>query len=110
MKKSATINLEDYRTPGSKIFMGRDRGKNVKIQSQINELEAVNDEIYIIIPNNIYTILSHFFEELFRDVLRKLGKKKFYDKFKFVNHGSYNYNIELESAINFVLNEKSILD
>ena len=33
---SKIINLEDYRTPKSKVFTGRDRGERVRLDSNID--------------------------------------------------------------------------
>ena len=69
------ILLENHRTKGSKIFTGRDRGKFVRQESKIDELEKCNYEIIIVIPDNLYSINPSFFEELFVNVVSKLGKK-----------------------------------
>ena len=60
-----TINLEDFRTQGAKLFTGRDRGKIVRENSKIDEIENNFDEVNIIIPDNIYAINASFFEEFF---------------------------------------------
>ena len=62
---SKIINLEDYRTPKSKVFTGRDRGERVRLDSNIDLLADENEIIKIIIPDNLYSINPSFFEEFF---------------------------------------------
>ena len=77
------IELETYRTKGAKIFTGRDRGEYVRTESKIDEIENKFDRIEFVIPDNIYSINPSFFEELFVNVVLKLGKEGFYKKFEF---------------------------
>lgn len=104
------IFLEKHRTKGSKIFTGRDRGEFVRKASKIDELELENTEITIVIPDNLYSINPSFFEELFVNVVSKLGRKGFYEKFKFKNSGNYNYLKPLTEAVDRILREKTALD
>lgn len=112
--KNNTINLEDYRVKKenkiSKIFTGRDRGKSVREKSGIDNIEQEYDSISIIIPDNIYSINPSFFEELFVNVVKKLGKEKFLVKFKFNSIGDYDYNKPLNEAIDRILRRKTALD
>lgn len=103
------INLEDHRTPGAKVFTGRDLGRKARIASEINEIERKFDSVTIIIPNNVYSIIPSFFEELFMDVVVKLGKKKFLEKFKFVSQGSYKYEKPLNEAIERILRDNTAI-
>jgi hypothetical protein len=113
---NSTINLEDYRVKDSqkniisKVFTGRDRGAYVRDESKIDEIEANNDRINIIIPNNIYSINPSFFEELFDHVVLKLGKEKFLEKFRFESQGDYEYQRPLEEAIERILRKKTAID
>jgi hypothetical protein len=104
------INLEDFRTPKAKIFTGRDRGEQVRIDSKIDEIENQFDSIDFIIPDNLYSINPSFFEELFINVVRKLGKDNFLKKFNFINQGSYNFKKPLNEAVNRILREQTALD
>jgi len=108
------INLEDYRVKQgdkiSKVFTGRDRGEYVRKQSQIDIIEQNYDSVEIIIPNNIYSINPSFFEELFVNVVKKLGKEYFIEKFKFNSLGDYNYEKPLDEAIDRILRSKTALD
>ncbi|PIE49072.1 MAG: DUF4325 domain-containing protein [Flavobacteriales bacterium] len=104
------INLEDFRTPKAKIFTGRDRGEQVRKDSKIDEIEQKHDSVEFIIPDNLYSINPSFFEELFVNVVTKLGEQGFYKKFNFINNGNYNYEKPLKEAISRILREKTALD
>lgn len=114
--KNNTINLEDFRVKDaikgtvSKVFTGRDRGKKVRTDSNLDKIENDNESVEIIIPDNIYSINPSFFEELFVNVVTKLGKDAFLEKFKFISIGSYDYKKPLNEAIDRILRTKSALD
>lgn len=105
-----TIDLEKFRTVGAKLFTGRDRGKIIRENSHIDEIEEKFDEVNIIIPDNIYAINPSFFEEFFTNVVNKLGREGFLKKFKFENHSDYNYEKSLNEAIDRLLRRKTALD
>ena len=107
--KENKINLEDFRVKGAKVFTGRDRGEDVRKKSGIDEIESISDEIDFVIPDNIYSINPSFFEELFINVVRKLGKDDFLKKFHFSNLGDYNYEKPLHEAIDRILRKKTAL-
>lgn len=105
-----TIDLENYRTPGAKIFTGRDRGEEVRESCKIDDYADVYDIIEIVIPDNLFSINPSFFEELFVNVVSKYKEDGFYQKFKFTNKGSYPYEKPLREAINRILRESTALD
>ncbi len=104
-----TIKLENFRAPGAKVFTGRDRGEQVRRDSQIDELEKKFEEVYFVIPDNIYSINPSFFEELFENVVNKLNRDGFEKKFKFINQGQYNFQKPLDEAIERLLRKKTAL-
>lgn len=105
-----TINLENFRTPGAKVFTGRDKGLYVRQKSQIDEKEQSFDTVYFVIPDNIYSINPSFLEELFENVVDKLGKERFFQKFQFINQGKYNFSKSLDEAIQRLVRKKTALD
>lgn len=109
LSKENIINFEDFRTPGAKVFTGRDLGQKARNDSKINELEENYDSITIIIPDNVYSIIPSFFEELFLDVVLKLGKEGFYKKFKFESQGDYKYEKPLNEAIERILRKNTAI-
>lgn len=104
------INLENFRVKDSKVFTGRDRGAIVRVNSKLDEIEKNNDCVKIIIPDNIYSINPSFFEELFINVVTKLGKEGFNKKFSFESIGNYNYQRPLNEAIHRILRKNTALD
>lgn len=106
-----TINLEDYRTPGSKVFTGRDRGIEVRKKSKIDEIESDTDEkITIIIPEDIRSINPSFLEEFLINVVTKLKKEKFMEKFRFENKSTrYIFENDLDEAIDCILRRDNSL-
>ncbi len=107
LSKNNIIDLEDFRTPGSKIFTGRDRGKSVKIDSRINEIELNYESVEIIIPDNVYSIIPSFLEEFLLDVVTKLGKDNFLNKFVFSSKGDYNPERAVNEAIERILRQNT---
>lgn len=103
------INLEDYRVQGAKVFTGRDRGKFVRETSRLDVIETKFEEVQIIIPTDIYSIIPSFFEELFLNVVLKLGRDKFLAKFKIESQGDYKYEKPLNEAIDRILRTKTAL-
>jgi hypothetical protein len=101
------IDLSKHQTPGAKVFVGRDRGEEVRKSSGINEIEKENDTIVISIPSDIYSINSSFLEEFLKDVVEKLGKEGFYKKISF--EGGYDIKGDLEEAIYNILRKSNAL-
>ena len=103
------INLQDYRTPGSKVFTGRDRGVQVRNESQIDKLISQHAQISITIPEDIRSINPSFLEELLVNVVTELGENGFYKKFEFINAGRYKIDNDLKEAIERILREENAL-
>ncbi|MDR2125513.1 MAG: DUF4325 domain-containing protein [Prevotellaceae bacterium] len=114
LSKDNTINLEDFRVREgqrvSKVFTGRDRGKYVRENSKIDEIEAKYNAINIVIPDNVYSINPSFFEEFLVNVVRKLGKEAFLNKFKFTSEGDYEFEGPLNQAVDRILKNQTALD
>ena len=108
--KKYVFELDKYRVPESKIFTGRDIGLEVKKTSEINTIADEFEIIDFIIPDNLFSINPSFFEELFVDIVLKLGKDNFYKKFNFINLGKYQYQKPLNEAIDRILREHTALD
>jgi len=105
------IDLELYRTKGSKVFTGRDRGIEVRERSRIDEIEKeTNDIITIIIPSDIRSINPSFLEEFLFNVVSKLKKEGFLKKFLFENESTrYNFDEDLDEAIDCILKRDNSL-
>ena len=97
------IDLEKHRTPRSKVFTGRDRGIEVRLNSQIDQLGEHNHVITIIIPTDIRSISPSFLEEFLLNVVSNYGEQGFRHKFKFENPGHYKIENNLKEAIERIL-------
>lgn len=109
MEKIIKIDLQQYRTSGSKVFTGRDRGISVREASKIDIIEPNCEQIQIIVPSDIRSINPSFLEEFLINIVLKLGKDKFNQKIKFIQNGRYNVNNDLEEAIDRILREENAL-
>lgn len=109
MENEVIIDLGNYRSPESKVFTGRDRGETVRRESRIDELEKENARIKIIIPPDLYSINPSFFEEFLYNVVKKLGKDKFYERFSFENKGEYEHQEDLEEGVKRILRRTNAL-
>lgn len=107
--KVYSIDLQDFRTPGSKVFTTRPRGVDVRKKSKIDTIEPNYDKITVIVPSDISSINPSFLEEFFENVVMKLGETGFYQKFSFVNEGRYKIDNDLSEAIDRILREESAL-
>jgi len=103
------INLEDFRTPGSKVFIGRPRGIKVREQSKIDSIEPGYDKIVISIPDDIASINPSFLEEFLYNVVNHIGETAFRQKFAFENTGQYKIDNDLTEAIERILREENAL-
>jgi hypothetical protein len=103
------IDLEDYRTPGAKVFTTRPRGISVRNASKIDSIEPKHDKIVIRIPEDISSINPSFLEEFFENVVLRLKEKGFYEKFKFENPGRYKITVDLAEAVERILRDESAL-
>lgn len=114
LSKDNIINLEDFRAKDknriSKVFTGRDKGEYVRKMSKIDQLESVYEKVKIIIPDNVYSINPSFLEEFLINVVSKLGKEKFLEKFEFISEGDYEYAKPLNQAIDRILKNNTALD
>lgn len=103
------INLGNFLTPKSKVFTGRDRGQEVRVNSHIENLVEQYDTITISIPAEVRSINPSFLEEFLLTVVDKLGKKGFYEKFLIDNPGRYKIDEDLTKAIDRLIREENAL-
>lgn len=109
--KTCTINLEDYRSRNgsqkSRVFTGRDRGREVRKKSHLDKLFAANDVVEIIIPDDIFSITPSFLEEFIFNIVKSRGKEEVIAKLKFL--GSYNITEPLYEAIDRIKRSKTAI-
>jgi hypothetical protein len=109
MNKNSVINLQDYRTQGSRVFTGRDRGMEVREASKIDIIETECETITIVIPDDIGSINPSFLEEFLYNVVIKLQPDNFFKKFKFENNGRYKIYNDLIEAVERIVREENAL-
>jgi hypothetical protein len=107
--KTGRIDLQKHLFHDALIFTGRDRGMKVRDDAKIDKLEAENDKVIISIPKNIITISPSFLEEFFFNVVKKLGRDSFFQKFEFDNPGGYKIQKNLELAIKRIIRRSNAL-
>jgi uncharacterized protein YcnI len=105
---STVIDLENFREGASKVFTSRVRGINVCHSSKIDSLELISDKITIKIPKDICSINPSFFEGFLCNVITKLKKEGFKNKFSFVNEGEYKIETDLNEGIYRILKNKDV--
>lgn len=103
------IDLNNYKAAGSKVFTGRDRGQYVREKSNVDKLASEADTIELVIPDDIYSINPSFLEEFLVNVVQKLGKAGFWQKFVIVNTGDYKITSDLDEAIDRILRSNHAL-
>lgn len=107
--KQAKIDLTRFLAPESKIFAGRDRGEDIRLKSEIDNLIRDNEELLIVIPQDIITISPSFMEEYFYNIVKELGKEIFFQRVKFENPGNYPIKSNLETAISRIMRRSNAL-
>ncbi len=109
MNNIGIIDLQNFRTPGSRVFTGRDRGIEVRNTSRIDQKEIESEEIVVKIPNDIGSINPSFLEEFLYNVVTKLQPSAFFAKFTFENNGRYKIDNDLQEAVERILREETAL-
>lgn len=104
------IDLETFKTPGSKVFTGRERGIDVRTKSKIDELEVKYDSIFVKIPKDVMSLNPSFLEEFLYNVVKKLGKDDFNKKFTFLTESTrYDFKEDLNEAVERILRKENAL-
>lgn len=89
-------------TQNIKVISGRNRGINLREKLKIDEKDN-DEEIYEFeIAQNVYSFNSSCFLGLFSDSIKKLGEKKFREKYQFNCSDLIRMNIEdgIRDAVN----------
>ena len=77
------IDLSVFRGKKYKVLSGRGFGENVRREHNLNEIDKQDFVQEIVIPEDVYSLNSSFFAGLFQESLRKLGEKRFREKYLF---------------------------
>lgn len=76
------VDLDLYRSKGSRVFAGRERGAEVRRLSGIDEAERSGRRIVIHIPEDVLSVNSSFWLGLVGDSVRRLREQRFRDLFR----------------------------
>ncbi|MBP3597555.1 MAG: hypothetical protein J6J60_09240 [Clostridia bacterium] len=100
MKK---IDLKEY-IENKKVLSGREKGKNLRLRLKIDEEDNKEETVEINIPKEVFAFNSSYFLGLFGESVRKFGKDKFLEKYKFICTNIIMLNIldGIEDALNNV--------
>lgn len=82
MKKR--INLNDCRKKNSKVLSGREEGYGYRKKFKIDTIDEEESSVEVIVPDDLYSINISFFLGLFGESIRKLGEKRFREKYEFL--------------------------
>jgi len=78
------IDLAAYRTQGTLVFAGRDRGRLVRAKAALEEADREPAPVEIRIPDDIFSITSSFFLGMFGPSIQRLGAENFAKHYLFV--------------------------
>lgn len=103
------IELNNYRTgsgnSGSKVFTGRDRGAQVRVQSGIDNLFSATDPLRVVIPEDVFSITPSFLEGLFKNIVTKYGKETVLRNVVFT--GNYRVKNAFDEAVDRIVQKKN---
>lgn len=77
------INLDEYRSNGSKVFAGRERGKLARQRAGLDQIDQTDTTVLVRVPEDIYSVNSSFFLGMFGPSIRRLGGEEFRRRFSF---------------------------
>lgn len=90
------IDLDKYRSGGSRIFSGRDRGEVVRAAVKLDNLDKTATEVSVLVPLDVMSVNSSFFLGMFGESIRELGEEGFRKKYHF---GGKNIESTIDDAI-----------
>lgn len=77
------IDLDQYRSHGTHVFSGRERGEAVREAAELDQLDSEEEPVSIVIPNDTFSVTSSFFLGMFGDSIRRLGEEQFREHYRF---------------------------
>lgn len=78
-----TIDLKEVRATGTRVFSGQPRGKAARQHFRIDALDREDGVVTVMIPADTYSIGPSFLLGLFEPSIVRLGKDRFYGKYRF---------------------------
>lgn len=106
------ISLEKHRSPKTRTFSGREKGKALRKKYDLIRLDQVLTACEVIIPLDITSINESFFLGLFGKSVRTLGKSKFKELVSFLPAEKFDSVLgeDYEDCLDLALKESSSLD
>lgn len=84
MKVKTVLDLDRFRSGGSRVFAGRDRGIRVREAMKLDEIDREPEaEVEVIVPTDVFSVNSSFFLGLFGPSIRSLGAERFREVYQF---------------------------
>lgn len=81
---STTTPRIDFTKIQGPVYSGRDRGERLRVELDLDGLDASSEPVKVEIPEGTYTISSSFFLGLFGPSVAKAGSKDaFYSHYQF---------------------------
>lgn len=77
------VDLSQWSSSGSRVFSGRDRGREVRAQAELNRLDTEGDQVTVRVPPETFSITSSFFLGMFGQSVRALGESEFRRRYQF---------------------------
>lgn len=77
------INLNEYRTPGVRVFAGRDRGAVVRKTVALDDLDKQEEQIEVYVPDDLFSVNSSFFLGMFGPSIKTFGDEGFRSRYTF---------------------------
>jgi hypothetical protein len=77
------IDLGRFQEAQVRVFAGRDRGKEVRRATRLDDLDHSNETVEVHVPENTFAVNSSFFLAMFGDSIRYLKEDGFRGKYQF---------------------------
>ena len=78
-----TVDLDEYRTPGVRVFAGRDRGTAVRKAAQLDQLDTEPFTVVVKVPEDVFSVNDSFLTGMFAPSIQQLGAEDFRSKYVF---------------------------
>lgn len=75
MEMPRSIDLDEYRTSGVRVFSGRERGRLIRAKAGLDDLDHQPNPVIVRIPEDVVAVSSGFFLALFGDSIRRFGRE-----------------------------------
>jgi len=102
----ARVDLGNYRSPGGRVFAGRDRGRRARKRAKLEEHDRVSRPVEVHVPVDTFSVTSSFFLAMFGPSIRYHKEARFRELYSFTG---WDATEVLSQGIREALNRKSPL-